>query len=229
MGKRETDSYDRIIKYTGLFGGVQGIVVLINIVRTKLVSMLLGPTGFGITESFNRTLNLVKSTTDLGVPFSAVKTVSECKSSGADAQLEESVLITRTWAFLTAMGGMLLCLLLAPLFSYWAFEGDWGYTLSFLMLSPMAAFSAITGGETAIMKGTGMLRELAKSQLITVVATLLISIPLLWKFGLQGIAPSLVLVAFASMIITCLYTFRAYPYRVRPFSVKTLKKGFGMI
>ncbi|MBR5158690.1 MAG: oligosaccharide flippase family protein [Bacteroidaceae bacterium] len=230
MGKKEaTDSYDRIIKYTGLFGGVQGIVVLINIVRTKLVSMLLGPTGFGITESFNRTLNLVKSTTDLGVPFSAVKTVSECKSSGADARLEESVLITRTWAFLTALAGMVLCAQLSPLFSYWAFEGDWGYTLSFLMLSPMAAFSAITGGETAIMKGTGMLRELAKSQLITVVATLLISIPLLWKFGLQGIAPSLVLVAFASMVITCRYTFRTYPYRVKPFSGRTLRKGFGMI
>ena len=118
MGKEKTtDSYDRIIKYTGLLGGVQGIVVLVNIVRTKLVSMLLGPTGFGITESFNRTLNLVKSTTDLGVPFSAVKTVSECKSSGADESLRESVLITRTWAFLTAVAGMLLCVLLAPLFS----------------------------------------------------------------------------------------------------------------
>ena len=230
MGKKETtDSYDRIIKYTGLFGGVQGIVVLINIVRTKLVSMLLGPTGFGITESFNRTLNLVKSTTDLGVPFSAVKTVSECRSNRDETALEESLLITRTWAFLTAMAGMALCLLLAPLFSYWAFEGDWGYTLSFLMLSPMAAFSAINGGEMAIMKGTGMLRELAKSQLIAVVATLLISIPLFWKFGLQGIAPSLVLVTFASMVITCRYTFRAYPYRIRPFSGKTLRKGFGMI
>ena len=230
MGKEKTtDSYDRIIKYTGLLGGVQGIVVLVNIVRTKLVSMLLGPTGFGITESFNRTLNLVKSTTDLGVPFSAVKTVSECKSSGADESLRESVLITRTWAFLTAVAGMLLCVLLAPLFSYWAFDGDRSYTLSFLMLSPMAAFSAINGGETAIMKGSGMLRELAKSQLITVVATLCISIPLFWKFGLVGIAPSLVLVTFASMVVTCMYTFRAYPYRIRLFSGKTLRKGFGMI
>ena len=75
--EKTSDSYDRIVKNTGLLGGVQGIVVVVNIVRTKLVSMLLGPTGFGITESFNRTLNLVKSTTDLGVPFSAVKTVSE--------------------------------------------------------------------------------------------------------------------------------------------------------
>ena len=230
MGKEKTtDSYDRIVKYTGLLGGVQGIVVLINVVRTKLVSMLLGPTGFGITESFNRTLNLVKSTTDLGVPFSAVKTVSECKSGEADGALADSILITRTWAFLTAVAGMVLCILLAPLFSYWAFEGDWGYTLSFLMLSPMAAFSAVNGGEMAIMKGSGMLRQLAKSQLVTVVATLLISIPLFWKFGLRGIAPSLVLVAFASMVITCRYTFRAYPYRIRPFSGKTLRKGFGMI
>ena len=230
MGRKETsDSYDRIIKYTGLFGGVQGIVVLINVVRTKLVSMLLGPTGFGITESFNRTLNLVKSTTDLGIPFSAVRTVSECRNNVTDGSLEESLLVTRTWAFLTAAAGMLLCLLLAPLFSYWAFEGDRGYTLSFLMLSPMAAFSAVNGGEMAIMKGTGMLRELAKSQLIAVVSTLCISIPLFWKFGLNGIAPSLVLTTLAAMIITCRYTFRAYPYRIRPFSSKTLTKGVGMI
>ena len=65
----QSDAYDRIIKYTGLFGGVQGIVALITVVKTKLVSLFLGPTGFGINESFNRTLNLVKSMTDLGVPF----------------------------------------------------------------------------------------------------------------------------------------------------------------
>jgi O-antigen/teichoic acid export membrane protein len=228
-GQGHSDAYDRIIKYTGLFGGVQGIVALITIVRTKLVSMILGPTGFGINESFNRTLNLVKSTTDLGVPFSAVKNVSECKGSGVPGSLEESVLVTRTWAFLTAIAGMLLCILLAPAFSYWAFEGDWGYTLSFLMLSPMAAFSAFCGGETAIMKGSGMLRQLAKSQLIIVVATLCISVPLFWKFGLRGIAPSLVMVSFASMVVTCSYSFRAFPYRIRPFSGSTLKKGFGMI
>jgi len=227
--EKSSDSYDRIIKYTGLLGGVQGIAVLINIVRTKLVSMLLGPTGFGITESFNRTINLVKSTTDLGVPFSAVKTVSECKDSNAGEALTESILITRTWAFLTALAGMLLCIILSPMFSYWAFKGDWGYTLSFLMLSPMTAFSAVNGGEMAIMKGTGMLRQLAKSQLITVASTLFISIPLFWKLGLQGIAPSLVLVAFASLVITCRYTFRAYPYRIRPFSKTVLVKGLGMI
>lgn len=228
-GQEHSDAYDRIIKYTGLFGGVQGVVTLITVVRTKLVSMILGPTGFGINESFNRTLNLVKSTTDLGIPFSAVKSISECRDSSESGRMDESVLVTRTWALLTAMAGMLLCILLAPAFSYWAFDGDRGYTLSFLMLAPMAAFSAVNGGETAIMKGTGMLGELARSQLITVVATLCVSVPLLWKMGLMGIAPSLVLVSFASMVITCVFSFRRYPYRAKPFSFATLRKGFGMI
>ena len=228
-GNEQSDAYDRIIKYTGLFGGVQGFVALITVVRTKLVSLFLGPTGFGINESFNRTLNLVKSTTDLGVSFSAVKSVSECKESGVEGTLEESILITRTWAFLTAVVGMLVCIVLAPLFSRWAFEGDRGYTLSFLMLSPMVAFSAVNGGETAIMKGAGMLGKLAKSQLLTAVAALCISVPLFWKYGLVGIAPSLVIVAFVSMAITCSYSFRMYPYRIKPFSGQTLRKGFGMI
>ena len=38
----QSDAYDRIIKYTGLFGGVQCIVALITVVKTKLVSLFLG-------------------------------------------------------------------------------------------------------------------------------------------------------------------------------------------
>lgn len=103
------------------------------------------------------------------------------------------------------------------------------YTLSFLLLSPVVAFSAINGGETAILKGAGMLRQLAKSQLINVIAALCISIPLYWRFRLLGLVPSLVLVSFASMLVTCRYSFKAFPYRVKPFSGKTLAKGFSMI
>ena len=38
-------SYRHILKYTGIFGGVQGLNVLIGLVRTKLVAILLGHFG----------------------------------------------------------------------------------------------------------------------------------------------------------------------------------------
>lgn len=234
VGKRvrnglKQDSYDRIVKYTGVFGGVQGLVVLITAIRTKIVSVLLGTVGFGINESFNRILNLVKSTTDLGVPFSAVRTISANYDCDDEGHLGESVLVTRSWALLTAIAGALLCATLSPLFSLWAFDGDTGYTLSFLLLSPAVAFSIVNGGEMAVLKGIRRLRDIAMSQLVTVVLTLCVSVPVLWILGLRGLVPSLVLVSLASMVVTCRFSFRAFPYRVTMLNRQVLRQGFDMI
>ena len=43
--KKSQSTYDHVIKYTGLFGGVQGLGLLTSIVRNKLVAEILGPVG----------------------------------------------------------------------------------------------------------------------------------------------------------------------------------------
>lgn len=43
MSKKErTESYSHILKYTGLFGGVQALSIGVALVRNKLVSLILG-------------------------------------------------------------------------------------------------------------------------------------------------------------------------------------------
>lgn len=226
---QKSGMYDRIIKHTGVFGGVQGLITLVTIVRTKIVATLLGTAGFGINDNLNRMLNLVKSSTDLGVPFSAVRTVSSHFEDENDALLRDSISVTRSWALLTAAGGTLLCLLLSPVFSLAAFDGDHGYTLSFILLSPVVAFSTVTGGEMAVLKGVRRLREIAVSQLLSAVLALCISVPVFYLLGLQGIVISLVLVSFSTMVVTCYYSFKAYPYRMMLFSREVLHKGTDMV
>ena len=55
----KTGGYLHILKYTGLFGGVQGLNVLIGIVRNKLVAVLLGPQGVGLISLFNTTVRFI--------------------------------------------------------------------------------------------------------------------------------------------------------------------------
>ena len=227
--KDNSRQYDRIMKNTGLFGVIQGLMLVINIVRNKFVAKLIGTAGFGINESFNRSLNFIKSTTDLGLPFSAVRSVSECMEDDRAGQLAESILVTRTWAFITALSGALLCVLLSGVFSLWAFDGDRLYTLSFMLLSPSVFFSAITGGEMAILKGLRLLRQIAVSQLAVAILTCCISIPLFFHYGVKGLVPSIVLVSLATAVVTCCYSFKAFPYRISPFSKSVIRKGFGMI
>jgi ABC-type methionine transport system permease subunit len=48
MKENHSDSYDHVLKYTGLFGGVQGLVTLIGLVRNKAMALLLGTGGMGL-------------------------------------------------------------------------------------------------------------------------------------------------------------------------------------
>ena len=44
--------YNGILKYIGIFGGVQGIVSVITLLKVAIVSHLLGPIGVGINEVY---------------------------------------------------------------------------------------------------------------------------------------------------------------------------------
>lgn len=226
--KAETEStgYDRIIKYTGVFGGVQTLTNLITLVKSKLVAHFIGPAGMGIAYAFNRALDLVGKTTDLGISFSAVKTISEAmEEEDGGRGVERQLVIVRSWCLWLGVIGTVACFLLAPLFSALSFDGDYGYTLSFRLLSVVVGATAVTGAERAILKGTHLLKQLAMNQIWVVLATLLVATPLYMWLGMQGIVPVLVCTSLATMVLTCWYSFRAFPYRVRLFSREVLREG----
>lgn len=226
---KNSNAYNHILKCIGLFGSVQGLITLGTLFRSVIVANLLGTAGVGINDAFNKTLNLVKSSTDLGIGFSAVKKISEYYSLDKTDEMLGSIRMVRSWAFVTALFGMVLCLVLAPLFSLWTFDGDSTYTLSFLLLSPVVGCSAIMGAEIAILKATRKLKKVALSQLLAVVLSIVISIPIFWKFSLMGIVPSLVLVSAATLLVTAVCSFKEFPYKLAVFSKQTYSVGYDMI
>ena len=79
---QEEATYDHIIKYTGLFGGVQGLTMLVGIIRNKLTATLLGPSGLALINIYNNVLKLLNNSTNFGISFSAVRNVSELFDEG---------------------------------------------------------------------------------------------------------------------------------------------------
>lgn len=206
--------YGHVLKYTGIFGGVQGLNILIGLVRNKLVAVILGPAGMGLASLFNTTVNFISQATNLGLPVSAVKHLSEVADSGDSGLINHQIRIIRAWALLTAVIGMLVCIVAGPILSSSAFS--WGdHTLHFVLLAPAVGLLAITGGETAILKATRRLRQLAVIQVSAVLASLLISVPIYSLFGQPGIVPVIVLMALTTMLLTIFYSFRYYPLQMR--------------
>ena len=227
MKSRQSNNYSHILKYTGVFGGVQGLSVLVGIVRNKLVAMILGPNGMGLMSLFTSTIKLISDSTNFGIGMSAVKDVSSHYTSQDSAQMRLSIQVIRSWSLLTALLGMLMCALLGPLLNKWTFT--WGnHTLHYIFLSPVVGLMAITSGALAILKGTRRLRALAEISVMNVVGALVSSVPIYYFFGQSGIIPSLVVIALFQMVFTVYYSFRMFKPRYS-FSRRLLCKGFGMI
>lgn len=117
MKKEGNESYQHILKYTGIFGGVQGLNIVLGLVRTKLIALLLGPSGMGLASLFNTTVGFVSQATNLGVSFSAVRHLSSLYDAGDEAALAHFVKVVRGWSLLTALLGMLVCVMIGPLLS----------------------------------------------------------------------------------------------------------------
>ncbi len=213
MDKENDEIYSHVLKFTGLFGGVQGLNVLIGLVRNKFVALLLGPGGMGLVSLFNTTVQLISQATHLGISFSAVRHISEYYDAGDKEKAAHYVKVVRGWCLLTALLGMLVCVVLGPFLSNATFA--WGnHTLHFILLAPAIGMIAVTGGETAILKGQRKLGALALVQITAALASLVISVPIYYFFWQAGIVPVIVLMAFVTMCATLWFSLRIFPLRL---------------
>ena len=227
--EKQQNGYERAIKYMGVFGGTQSVSILLGIVKTKFAAKLLGASGLGMIAMYNRTLQMLSDFTSLSLSFSAVRRIAEAYEAGNEQQLLHWIKVLRTWAFLTAVAGVLVSLSLSPFLGDFVFEGHDYYTSRFFLLSPVVGFMAIIGSELAILKGVQRLYKVAVYTLWTSVLGLAISVPLYCYMGIAGIFPSIFIVSLSQMVVLLRYSVPIFKYRIAPFSKQVLSDGVEMV
>lgn len=225
MKERDTEKYSHILKYTGIFGGVQGLTMLVSLVRNKFMAVLLGVSGMGFASLMSSVQNFSALSTNLGISFGAVPRLSELYDQ--PDKLAYNIQIIRMWSLIAAALGFVFSIVVSPLFNDITFT--WGnHTVHYAMLGVSVALMAITGGETAILKASRRLGSLAKIQVVGSLLSLFIVVPLYYYFRHSGVVPALVLVALVNMLLTIGYSYRCYPLRL-VFDHSRLRDGAGMI
>ena len=222
-------NYGRVIKYLGIFGGAQGVSVLLGMLRNKAASVLLGTVGFGLIALYSRTVQLFCDTTGLSLSLSAVRCMADIYSNEGREAVSHCVKVVRSIALLTGLVGMVLMLLCSPLLSQWMFEGDAACTLRLMLVSPVVLFMAVSGGELAILRGVKQPGRIAFYTLWTAVSATAVSVPLYLAFGVAGIIPSIFLVALLQMAGALFFSTRLYAYRAKPFSRAILREGVDIV
>ena len=222
-------SYDHVLKYTGVFGGVQGLKMLVSVARNKLTSVFLGSFGVGLISVYNSITEFLVSASNMGVPLNATRRSGELFEVGTNEEIEHFVMVVRTWVLWTAIFALLLCLCASPFLSYFFFEHRWDRYFEVLLMVPVAVCILLAEGECAILKGLRQVRKIAFIEGAVAILTLLLTVPFYYYMGVKGVAIGLICSSLASLVTHGFFSFSLVSYKVSPFSKKVFFEGLPMI
>lgn len=213
--QQTTSNYRKIVSSTVIFGGAQAVNLIMNAVRGKLVAFLLSSTGMGIMSLLQNAANTIQQLSLLGINISAVRHISQVDKDGQEEVLSASVKIVRILIFATSCLGLLFTLAFSPLMSKISF-GTMDYISAFLLLSLAVFFNVMSSGEMAIMQGLRRYKQLAFCSIVPAICGLLISIPIYYLWGVQGIVPAMILSGAIYYAFIRYYSYREPSHLKKP-------------
>lgn len=176
-------SYSNIAKTNLIFGGVKILQVIVNILKTKIVAILLGPMGVGIQTLLISAVTTMFQFTNLGISQSSVREISMAR----DSTNKDGIVISLNFMALV-LGGLasLVCFTFAPLISELVFGND-DSAWMIRIIACALLFESISSSQVAILQGIRAIKILAISSLIGSIAVLLVSVPIYYFFGEHAI------------------------------------------
>ncbi len=191
-------SYGQILKSSSIIGGAQGFNYLIGMVRTKMVAVLLGPSGMGLVSLYVSATSLVDTVSRLGIDSSGIRDVAEAHGSGDEGKIARTVKTLRRMCWLTGIFGWLLTAALSYPLSVWTFgSGERAWAIAILGVTIL--IGSISGGQSSIIQGTRRIGDLARMNVLGAVAGTLIAIGLYVWLGQRGIVPVIIATAATNL------------------------------
>lgn len=224
----DNNSYNSILKATALFGGVKVFQILVGLIRNKIVAVLLGPIGMGISGLLSSTVSTINAASGFGLHTSSVRDIARAKKTGDEYRIGLVITVLRILVVLTGLLGTAICFFLAPILSEWSF-GNSDYTTAYRILSVVLFVDQMIIGQTALMQGTFHYKYMGMSQLWGSVIGLIVSVPCYYLWGYRAIVPVIILVSVSNLILTTFFSNKIKYQKVKLNLKQVLSVGKGML
>jgi antigen flippase len=203
MTKKHT--YGQILKSSAVIGGSTLLNIAIGIIRTKAMAMLLGPSGVGLMGLYASITELTINIAGMGINSSGVRQIAEAVGSGDTERIARTATVLRRVSiFLGILGAVLLAVFSGPV-STLTFGND-QHKFAVTLLSLVVFFSTVSAGQGALIQGMRRISDLAKMGILGTLFGTFISIPMIYFFREEGVAPALVLIAAMTILTSWWYS-----------------------
>lgn len=224
----QTTAYRRIFKATSLFGGVQIYQILIELIKSKFIALLLGPTGVGIQGLYTSAISLIQQATSCGLSTSAIRNVAEANESDDKTRIGFVVTALRRLVWLTGLFGMFVVVAFSSVLSKISF-GDSKHVVPFIIISITLLLGQLNVGQKVILQGTRHIKYLAKCTAIGVTIGLIVCVPLYYLWGIDAIVYNIIISYITALSLSWYYSTKISVTKVKQSWKKTFAIGKSML
>ncbi len=179
-------SYRRILRSSSIIGGASFINIAIGLLRTKVLAILLGPVGVGLTSLYTGFLLTAGTFASMGVGTVGTRQIAEAFSKD-DAR---AILVARRAMFwgtmILACTGALAVWSLRTILAVYVL-GSASYSSAIGWLSLGVALTVAAASQGALIQGMRRIGDLARLTVYSSMLNTVLGIALLWRWGNAGL------------------------------------------
>lgn len=211
----EEHSYGQILKSSALIGGSSVINVAIGIIRTKVMAVLLGPSGVGLMGLYSSITDLAQSIAGMGINSSGVRQIAEAVGSGDTEKIARTVVVLRRTSIFLGIFGAVLLITFSKQASTLTFGND-QHVGAVALLAVVVFLRCISDGQGALIQGMRRIADMSKMSILGALFGAIITIPLVYYLREEGIVPSIIGIAAMAMLTSWWYSRKV---KIRPPSM----------
>ena len=214
-------SYRQILRSSSIIGGASVVGILVGLVRTKVVAVLLGPSGVGLIGLFNNLIGTAANVASLGFGPVGTRQIAEASAQG-DAI---SIAATRRalfWGTLVlAFSGALIFWLMRDFLAVKALnDKSMADDVGWLALGVALTVAAIS--QSSLLNGLRRISDLAWVAVLSAILASAVGIPVLLVWGSEGVLAYLLLVPSATFFVGWAYAARVPKVHADPTPLSVL-------
>jgi enterobacterial common antigen flippase len=189
-------SFARILRSSALMGGAQVVVLAAGFVRAKVVALILGASGVGLIGIFNVFSGNVATFAGWGLGTSGVRLIA----GASEEQKPTKIAAVRRMGWMLGLLGLVLALALFWPVGLLTFASAKYATEMAIVALAVPCVIASTGW-SAVLQASGKVASLAKVQMVSALAGLMVGLPAIYFWGTMGIALSILLAALVPAMV----------------------------
>jgi enterobacterial common antigen flippase len=195
------------LRSTSIIGGSSVVMLLIRMVRTKIIAVVLGPGGVGLEALFDSIVTLARTMFDGGFGPAGVRQIAAASETGGIGAAARTAFVLRRVYLVLGVAGMLIVYASRAAISRVVFGSD-EQSAAIGLLSLTLLCTAAAGAQGVVLNGLRRIGDLARVNVWGTLAGAVISVPIVLVWGRAGIAPSMVLTAAATLLVSSYYVRR---------------------